>query len=223
MCEVTLRLSESWELDINIHQHPSVLSSYPFLHCIPQNHSWVGRSSGGHWSHPAQAVLLVRNPSCLPFLAVSAPRHRVWILGGPVWSRELDSMQLMGPFQLGISWNPMINETRRGVDSACWKAQPESQDRGSDERKAFQTWERRGKAEPLMPVLRSPWVCALQLQSGDVLSIHTWACLGNESKSHPTLVCLGLKRAIIATHIILYHELVIYCAVLAIRATARGC
>lgn len=54
-CEVTLRLSESRELDINIHQHPSVLSSYPFLHCIPQNHPWVGagRSSGSHWSHPA--------------------------------------------------------------------------------------------------------------------------------------------------------------------------
>lgn len=106
-----------------------------------------------------QAVLLVRTPSCLPFLAVSTPRHRVWILGGPVWSRELDSVHLMGPFQLGISWNPTINETKRGVHSACWKAQPSSQDRGSDERKPLQTWERRGKVEPFAGAVLTVGLC----------------------------------------------------------------
>ena len=29
-------------------------------------------------------------------------RHRVWILSDPVWSWELDSMILVGPFQLGM-------------------------------------------------------------------------------------------------------------------------
>ena len=29
-------------------------------------------------------------------------RCRVWVLGGPVWSQELDSMILVCPLQLGI-------------------------------------------------------------------------------------------------------------------------
>jgi len=32
----------------------------------------------------------------------NALRHRVWFLGGPVRSQEMDSMILMGPFQLRI-------------------------------------------------------------------------------------------------------------------------
>ena len=32
----------------------------------------------------------------------SALGHRVWILSGAVWSQELDSAVLVGPFQLGI-------------------------------------------------------------------------------------------------------------------------
>lgn len=47
--------------------------------------------------------------------------------------------------------------------------------------------------------------------------------MGSERKSRPDLEWLGLKRGVIATRVILYGELVIYCAVLAIRATARGC
>ena len=35
-------------------------------------------------------------------------RHRVWILGGPVWSQELDSMTLTGPFQLEIFSDSMV-------------------------------------------------------------------------------------------------------------------
>ena len=29
-------------------------------------------------------------------------RRRVWVLSGPVWSQELDSVILVGPFQLRI-------------------------------------------------------------------------------------------------------------------------
>ena len=35
-------------------------------------------------------------------------RHRVWILGGPVWSQELESVVLVGPFQLRIFYGSMI-------------------------------------------------------------------------------------------------------------------
>ena len=35
-------------------------------------------------------------------------RHTVWILGGPLWSQELDLMILVGPFQLGILCDSMI-------------------------------------------------------------------------------------------------------------------
>jgi len=38
----------------------------------------------------------------------SALRHRVCILGGPLWSQELDSTFLVGPFQLGIFCDSMI-------------------------------------------------------------------------------------------------------------------
>ena len=37
----------------------------------------------------------------------TALRHRVWILGGPVWSQELDSI-LMGPFQLRVFCHSMV-------------------------------------------------------------------------------------------------------------------
>ena len=37
-------------------------------------------------------------------------RHRVWFLGGPVWSQELDSMILVGPFQLKIFYDSMIKK-----------------------------------------------------------------------------------------------------------------
>jgi len=35
-------------------------------------------------------------------------RYRVWILGGPLWSQELDSMILVSPFQPGIFHNSVI-------------------------------------------------------------------------------------------------------------------
>ena len=34
-------------------------------------------------------------------------RHRVWILGGPILSQELDSVILLGPFQLRIFYDFM--------------------------------------------------------------------------------------------------------------------
>lgn len=47
--------------------------------------------------------------------------------------------------------------------------------------------------------------------------------MGNKSKSFSAFERLRLKHGIIVMHIILYGEPVIYCAVLAISATARGC
>ena len=38
----------------------------------------------------------------------SALKHRVWFLGGPLWSQELDLMISMGPLQLGIFREPVI-------------------------------------------------------------------------------------------------------------------
>ena len=38
----------------------------------------------------------------------SALSHRVWILVGSVWSQELDSMILMGSFQLGLFSDSMV-------------------------------------------------------------------------------------------------------------------
>lgn len=37
----------------------------------------------------------------------SSLRHLVWCLGGAVWSRELDSMILVGPFQLGMYYDSL--------------------------------------------------------------------------------------------------------------------
>ena len=43
-------------------------------------------------------------PSLLEFKGHldTALRYTVWILGGAVWSRELDSVIIVGPFQLGL-------------------------------------------------------------------------------------------------------------------------
>lgn len=38
----------------------------------------------------------------------NAHGYRVCILGGPVWSQELDSMILMGSFQLTIQYDSVI-------------------------------------------------------------------------------------------------------------------
>ena len=38
----------------------------------------------------------------------NALRHRVWVLGGPVWSQWLDSVIRGGPFQLGISYHHIL-------------------------------------------------------------------------------------------------------------------
>lgn len=50
-----------------------------------------------------------------------------------------------------------------------------------------------------------------------------WTQLGNKSKSCPAFERLGLNHGVIMMRIILYAEPVIYCAVLAISTTARGC
>jgi len=49
------------------------------------------------------------SPELLEFkeLLDSTLRHRVWILGGSVWSQGLDSRILVGPFQLGIFYVSM--------------------------------------------------------------------------------------------------------------------
>jgi len=47
----------------------------------------------------------------------NALRHRVWTLGGPVWSQELDWMILMGPFQLGIFYDSV--KRRLKIPQAC--------------------------------------------------------------------------------------------------------
>lgn len=39
-------------------------------------------------------------------------RHRVWILGGAVWSQGLDLMILVGLFQLRISYDSMISRAQ---------------------------------------------------------------------------------------------------------------
>jgi len=38
----------------------------------------------------------------------SALRHRVWVWGGTLWSRGLDLMILVGPFQLGVFCDSVI-------------------------------------------------------------------------------------------------------------------
>jgi len=38
----------------------------------------------------------------------TALSHRVWILGGAVWSQELESVTLVGPLQLRIFYNSTI-------------------------------------------------------------------------------------------------------------------
>ena len=35
-------------------------------------------------------------------------RHKVWILGGPVWSHGLGSIILVGPFQFEIFYDSVI-------------------------------------------------------------------------------------------------------------------
>jgi len=38
----------------------------------------------------------------------STLRHRVWILGGPMWSQELNSAMLVDPFQLRIFYDSQL-------------------------------------------------------------------------------------------------------------------
>ena len=45
----------------------------------------------------------------------TAVRHRVCILGGAVWSQELDSVILTSPFQLWIFYDSVILLTAAGL------------------------------------------------------------------------------------------------------------
>ena len=45
----------------------------------------------------------------------TALRHRVWILGGAVWSQELDSVILTSPFQLWMFYDSVILLTAAGL------------------------------------------------------------------------------------------------------------
>ena len=49
----------------------------------------------------------------------SALRDGVWILSGPVWSWELDSMILVGPFQLRIFCDSIKSCRNTSVLSGC--------------------------------------------------------------------------------------------------------
>ena len=64
-----------------------------------------------HWNMLPKEV--VTTPSLTEFKKHldNALRHRVWFLGGPVWSQELDSMILVGPFQLRIFCGSMTGIT----------------------------------------------------------------------------------------------------------------
>lgn len=55
------------------------------------------------WAQETLTVAFIRR-----LLQDSALRYRIWILGGSVGSKDLDSMILVGPFQLGIFHGSMI-------------------------------------------------------------------------------------------------------------------
>jgi len=46
-------------------------------------------------------------------------RHRVWILGGPLWSQGLDSVILVGPFKPGVFCDSMHLVPFLGLLSGC--------------------------------------------------------------------------------------------------------
>jgi len=62
---------------------------------------------GGHGTGP-------RGSGCSPKFQEfkehldSTLRHRVWILGGPMWSQELNSAMLVDPFQLRIFYDSQL-------------------------------------------------------------------------------------------------------------------
>ena len=62
----------------------------------------------GHWNRLPRAVVTAPNLSELKEHLDDA-LSRDLVLGSPVRSRELDSMILLGPFQLEIFYDSMIN------------------------------------------------------------------------------------------------------------------
>ena len=69
--------------------------------------SGKGSSPGGGWALEQAPQGSGHGPKLLEFKKRldNALSHTVWFLGGPVWSQELDSMILMGLFQLRISYD----------------------------------------------------------------------------------------------------------------------
>jgi len=59
-----------------------------------------GTGYPGQWSQPS--------PARFQGVFEYHLRHRVWILGGSVWSQEFNSVVLVGPFQLGIFYDSVI-------------------------------------------------------------------------------------------------------------------
>ena len=62
----------------------------------------------GHWDRLPRAVVMALSLPEFKKRLDNALRHRVWFLGDPVWSQELDLMILVGPFQLKIFYDPII-------------------------------------------------------------------------------------------------------------------
>ena len=67
---------------------------------------WVPEGSGHGTGCPGQRVW----PQVLEFEEHfdNALRHRVWILGGPVWSQGLDMVVPVSPFQLRMFYGSVI-------------------------------------------------------------------------------------------------------------------
>ena len=72
--------------------------------------SGKGSSPGGGWALEQAPQGSGHGPKLLEFKKRldNALSHTVWFLGGPVWSQELDSMILMGSFQLGLFSDSMV-------------------------------------------------------------------------------------------------------------------
>ena len=62
----------------------------------------------GHWNRLPRKVVIAPSLPEFKKCVGSGFRHMVWFLGGPVWNQELDSVILMGPFQLRIFYGSTV-------------------------------------------------------------------------------------------------------------------
>ena len=66
-----------------------------------------------HWDRLPREVVMALSLTELKQRLDTALRHRGWFLGGPVQSQELDSMTLVGPFQLRMFCDSVTSSPRR--------------------------------------------------------------------------------------------------------------